>query len=104
MFKAKRMEGGMREVTMTGGGALNAPFVKILANTLRAPIKVHRYPHSAGLLGCAMASAIASGFFKTHDQASSMLGQGTEYPPDDAELSDYLAEKFAHHMAAFRGE
>jgi xylulokinase len=102
MFKAKRMEGGMREVTMMGGGALNAPFVKILANTLGAPIKVHRYPHSAGLLGCAMASAIASGFFKTHEQASAMLGQGTEYPPDDAELSSYLREKFTRHMKAFR--
>ena len=33
-----------------------------------------------------------------------MLGQGTEYPPDDAELSDYLREKFARHMAAFRNE
>jgi sugar (pentulose or hexulose) kinase len=103
MFRAKRMEGGMREVAMMGGGALNAPFVKILANTLGAPIKVHRYPHSAGLLGCAMASAIASGFFKTHAQASAMLGRGTEYPPDDAELSDYLREKFARHMTAFRG-
>ncbi|MDR1579153.1 MAG: FGGY-family carbohydrate kinase [Synergistaceae bacterium] len=103
IFRAKRMEDGMKEVTMMGGGALNAPFVKILANTLNAPIKVHRYPHSAGLLGCAMASAIASGFFKTHEQASAMLGQGTEYHPDNAELSDYLREKFTRHMAAFRG-
>jgi xylulokinase len=104
IFKAKRMDGGMREVTMTGGGALNAPFVKILANTLAAPIKVHRYPHSAGLLGCAMASAIASGFRKTHEDASAMLGNGTEYPPDDPELESYLAEKFARHMSAFRGK
>ena len=51
-----------------------------------------------------MASAIASGFFKTYDQMSSMLGQGTEYLPDDAELSDYLREKFARHMAALRNE
>ena len=89
---------------MTGGGARNEPFVRILANTLGSTIAVHHLPHSAGLLGGAMAAAIASGRFKNHDASRVMLGHGTDYHPDDPSLTEYLDEKYERHMAAFRSQ
>jgi xylulokinase len=102
IFKSKRMDGGMKEVVMTGGGARNEPFVRILANTLGSTISVHHMPHSAGLLGGAMVAAIASGRFGNPGEAAGMLGHGTDYHPHDLDLARYLDEKYGRHMAAFR--
>jgi xylulokinase len=102
IFDSKGMAGGMREVVMMGGGAKNEPFVRMLANVLSLPINVHPLPHSSGLLGGAMAAGVASGFFKNHEEASVMLKRGTEYPPDDAALASYLAEKYERHLETFR--
>lgn len=104
IFSAKRMDGGMKEIVMLGGGARNVPFVRILANTMGAAITVHHMPHSAGLLGGAMAAAIASGHFKDHAEAQAMLGRGTDFYPDDPGLASYLSEKYESHVAIFRNE
>jgi len=104
IFKLKQMDGGMKDVVMTGGGARNEPFVRILANTLGSTIHVHRLPHSAGLLGGAIAGAIASGRFKDSGAARGMFGHGTDYHPDDPALAGYLDEKYERHIAVFRNQ
>jgi sugar (pentulose or hexulose) kinase len=104
IFNAKKMAGGMKEVVLTGGAARNRPFVHLLANALGSEITIHHLPHSAGLLGGAMAAAIASGRFANHEEAGAMLGKGNAFHPEDPALSSYLEEKYARHMAVFRNE
>jgi xylulokinase len=101
IFKAKRVS-GLREVVMTGGGARNTPFVRILANALGSPIIVHPLPHSSGLLGGAIAGAAACGYFRNCAEAAETLRPGTEYQPDDPDFAAYLDEKYDKHLMDYR--
>jgi xylulokinase len=102
-FDAKGMSDEFEELVLVGGVAFNPHFIKILAHTLNRPVKVHRYPQSAAAFGCALAAGVASGRFKSCDEAVAHVSFGEWTTPDDEKFTRYLDAKFAHHSRIFRG-
>jgi xylulokinase len=102
IFAAKRTPQGLRELVMMGGAARNAPFVKILATALGSPISAPNFAHSAGLFGCAVASSIASGYFRGREEAP-LPRDWTEHAPCPGGFAAYLDEKYRRHLREFRG-
>ena len=86
--RAREVGANPTRFVATGGGAVNRPFVQILASMLNAPVEMG-HPEG-GIIGAGMAAAVGAGWYSTLDEAVAGMGApGPIVQPDPDAVAFY---------------
>jgi len=86
----------VKDLMLTGGGALSGLWPDILASAFGIETRVHSQPGEATSLGAAIAAGVGSGVFGSYEEAAKMVSARSRHA-----VNPDWAEAYAHHYPIY---